>query len=321
MQNIAALLAAFATALIIAFVAFPIWSKDGDLSRRRRAVILEAPIRETDRERAERRHRENIAARLRVISERERGRRQRSLPLRMEQAGLHISTRRLHLISAASAFLVGIIVYLAVSAVPAVIAVCVSFFLGEKIILGQLAARRQARFAEELPNVLDAIARATKAGISLNSALEAAIINSKEPLKAEFERMLSAQALGAPLYEAAGRMAQRVPLEETRFLALALELNDKNGGRIAENLDNLAKTLRGRAQVKGKIQAQSSKDKWSARIVACFPFGIMAINYSSSPETTSILWKNPTGLIILVACVVWMAIGVAVLFKLTQVKV
>ncbi len=151
--------------------------------RRRRRIIANAPVLETERERNQRLRRENVAARLRTISERERGRRKLTLAMKLEQAGLRITVRQFHLASAAAAGGVALAIFSVVGPVPAIPAAICAFIAIPRIALSKLRARRQAAFVAELPNLLDSVARAVKAGLTLDQAVVSATASAKSPLR------------------------------------------------------------------------------------------------------------------------------------------
>ena len=101
-----------------------------------------------------------------------------------------------------------------------VIAGCLLFvglFGFPRWLLGYLSKRRQKAFLEELPNAVDVIVRGVKSGLPINDCMNIIATESKEPVRTEFVRIMETQQLGVPLFEAVGRLFERMPLRRQIF--------------------------------------------------------------------------------------------------------
>ena len=107
-----------------------------------------------------------------------------------------------------------------------------------------------------------------------------------------------------------------MPLPEANFFGIVISIQQKSGGNLSEALGNLSRVLRDRKKMKAKIQAMSMEAKASAMIIAALPITVMLLVYITSPTYIELLWTHPTGQMMLMGCVTWMALGVFVMKKM-----
>ena len=119
-----------------------------------------------------------------------------------------------------------------------------------------------------------------------------------------------------PIGEACDKLYERMPLPEANFFGIVIGIQQKAGGNLSEALGNLSRVLRDRKKMKAKIQAMSMEAKASASIIGALPLVVMILVYLTSPDYISLLWTHPMGRMMLVACGVWMLMGVLVMRKM-----
>ena len=137
-----------------------------------------------------------------------------------------------------------------------------------------------------------------------------------EPLKTEFLSIIETQAIGMPLGEACARLYERMPLPEANFFGIVIAIQQKSGGNLSEALGNLSKVLRDRKKMAEKIQAMSMEAKASAAIIGSLPPIVMILVFLTTPDYIALLWTNSMGQLMLVACAIWMSMGVLVMKKM-----
>ncbi|MEP1932006.1 MAG: type II secretion system F family protein [Roseibium sp.] len=173
--------------------------------------------------------------------------------------------------------------------------------------------RRFNKFLEELPNGVDIIVRGVKAGLPLGDCIKVVAREAREPVASEFRKITETQVMGISLADAVSKMPDRVPLAETNFFAIVVNIQQKAGGGLAEALNNLSNVLRGRKAMKRKIRALSAEAKSSAGIIGSLPFAVGGIMYLIAPDYISLLFTTTGGNIIIGGCLSWMFIGVMVM--------
>ncbi|TCD16748.1 type II secretion system F family protein [Oricola cellulosilytica] len=255
-------------------------------------------------------------------AKREQGATRPSLKQMLTQAGLRIDTKQFYLYSVVSGAALSLL--MAMVGVPFLYLVGV-FFVGTvgvpRWAVGFLRNRRMKAFLNEFPNAIDVIVRAIKSGLPLNDGLRLIAAEAREPVKAEFRRIVEAQQLGLSTPEACGRMYQSMPLPEANFFAIVIQIQASAGGNLAEALGNLSRVLRDRKKMKAKVAAMSMEAKASAAIIAALPFIVTGLVYLTSPAYIMLLFTTNTGYMILGVSAVWMAIGVFVMRQMINFEV
>ncbi|MBN9074478.1 MAG: type II secretion system F family protein [Rhizobiales bacterium] len=272
------------------------------------------------------RRRKSISDSLKGLEEKEKDRdrniRRPPLKIQLKQAGMTVPIERFYLYSvvvgialAALSFFLGAPIYI----VPA--AFLVGFFGLPRWFVSLTRKRRIKAFLAEFPNALDIIVRAVKSGLPLNDGVRLIANESKEPVRAEFRRIVEAQQVGLSIPEASMRMIETMPCAEAGFFGIVIQIQSQAGGNLSEALGNLSRVLRDRKKMKAKVQALSMEAKASAGIIGALPFVVAFLVYISSPNYIMPLFTTSIGHIILGAAGVWMLIGILVMRKMIDFEV
>src|SRR5580704_16015773 len=181
--------------------------------------------------------------------------------------------------------------------------------------------RQLQRFSSILPDAMDLISRALRAGHSLTAALDLVGQEIADPVGKEFRRVSEEQNLGLPLRDALLNLAERVPVPDVRFLVAAMLIQRETGGNLVEVLDKTTALLRDRIRLQGEIRIYTAQGRLTGWILCLLPifmfFGLTAIN----PNYTAPLITEPTGQHLLVAGAVLMLLGILTIRKIVQIKV
>lgn len=233
------------------------------------------------------------------------------------QAGLSISVMMFWLLSMTCGLVFGFVTLL--GGLSWQIALCAAFAasLGlPRWFLNHLKKRRQAKFLDEFANAIDVIVRGIRAGLPVNDTLRVISQESPDPVGPEFEQVIEGQKLGVPLDQGLERMYDRMPLSEVNFMAIVVAIQSKSGGNLGEALSNLAKVLRDRKKMQGKIRSMSQEAKSSAAIIGALPPSIMGLVYLTTPDYIALLWTEELGQMMLAGSALWMFCGVMVMRKM-----
>jgi tight adherence protein B len=234
-----------------------------------------------------------------------------SLAVRLERAGLDWNVRRFYLASLASGLLFGLVGF-GSTGLP-VVGALAAFAGGlgfPRWVLGFRTKKRQDRFVKEFPNAIDLIVRGVKSGLPLNDCIRIVAGEAQEPVRSEFRAVVEVQAVGVPLGEAVERLYERTGVAEANFFGIVLAIQGQAGGNLSEALGNLARVLRERAKMKGKIQAMSMEAKSSAAIIGSLPIVVGGGVYYMSPDYLRPLWTTNVGLLLLFGAGFWMMCGI-----------
>jgi len=184
--------------------------------------------------------------------------------------------------------------------------------------------RRRSRlkaFAVQLPEALDMLARALRAGQSLSAGFNMVASELGAPLGREFQRVFEEQNLGIPLEEALDGMAERVPNLDLRFFCTALILQRQTGGDLAEILDKIGRLIRERFQIWGQIQALTGEGRLSGVVLMGLPVALFVVVYRLNPDYLMVLFTDPMGKKMLIGAIIMQFVGALVIRKIVNIKV
>ena len=182
-------------------------------------------------------------------------------------------------------------------------------------------ASRFRRFEEVLPEAIDLMSRALKAGHAVTSMIEMVSQESAEPVASEFKVVFEEQNLGLPLRDAMLNLANRVPLDDVTFLVTAVLVQKETGGNLAEILDKTAYIMRERMRLRGQLRIYTAQGRLSAWVLCLLPFVMFVLMTLLNPQYERKLWTEPLGIHSIYAGLIMMAIGVFVIRKVIDIRV
>lgn len=181
--------------------------------------------------------------------------------------------------------------------------------------------RRLKGFAKQLPDALELIARALRAGHSLASGFHLVADEMSNPIGKEFNRVFEEQNLGIPLEQALENMTQRIPNLDLRFFATAVILQRQTGGDLAEILDKIGHLIRERFKIWGQVQALTGEGRLSGIVLLALPPALFVAVYRLNPDYVMPLFTEPMGRKMLAGGIVMQLIGALVIRKIVNIKV
>ena len=181
--------------------------------------------------------------------------------------------------------------------------------------------RRLVVMAQQLPDAIDLISRAMRAGHAFTVAVQMVAQEASEPLASEFRRVHEQISLGQSPDQAFTEFAARVPTDDVRFFTIAVRLQRETGGNLAEVLGNLAALIRSRLRLLGKVRVLSAEGRLSAKVLAGMPVATGALIYAARPDLIALLWTDPLGLMLLKACAVLFVLGVLWMWRIAHIRV
>lgn len=186
--------------------------------------------------------------------------------------------------------------------------------------LAQLAHKRRLRFEDQLPEALDLMTRALRAGYGLSMALAMVGDELREPLAGEFRHACDQLHVGLGFGEAMGEMALRVRSQDLNFLVIALTIQRKTGGNLTELLTSLAKTMRERVKLKGKVRVLASEGRLSGLMIGALPFVLGCVLTLVNPTYMATLWTTEAGRTALMVGLGMLAVGGLWMWKIVQIR-
>jgi tight adherence protein B len=173
----------------------------------------------------------------------------------------------------------------------------------------RLRTKRLNGFEAQLPEAIDLLGRAIRAGHPLSSGLKMVADETQEPIAGEFRRAFEEQRFGLPFEDAVLAMADRVTLVDVRILVTAILIQREVGGNLAEVLDNLASVIRARFVIRRQLRTFTAQGRMSGYVLAVLPIAVATIIYFLNPNYMMILFTDPLGKLMLGTASVMQLIG------------
>jgi tight adherence protein B len=224
----------------------------------------------------------------------------------------------LSIVLASGGFVIGLWV-----ASNALLSLIMAFFLGvfPFLYVYLKKKRRMEKFQRQLPDALDLIARALKAGHAFTSGLKMVGDELGEPVGTEFEKTLHEINFGSGVPEALKGLTQRVDCPDLRFFIISVIIQRETGGNLAEILAKIAYLIRERFKLQNRVQVLSAEGKLSAIILISIPFVIALALSVLNPVYIKTLFVDPVGKALVAFALLMMAIGIVVMKRMIEIKV
>jgi tight adherence protein B len=163
--------------------------------------------------------------------------------------------------------LVGLVLAGPIVGVLVAIAVCVAV----RFYVRRAEAKRQAAFADQLPDVLQLVTTALRSGFGLTQALESVAEDAEEPARSEFAHVLAEVRLGRDLSDSMNALARRMGSKDLEWVVSAIDINRDTGGNLSEILDRVSATVRERGRIARQVRTLTAEGRLSARILMATP--------------------------------------------------
>ncbi len=163
------------------------------------------------------------------------------------------------------------------------------------LLLNVAQTRYRNQFLDRFPDALDLISRAIKAGLPVLEATELAAHEIPAPVGSELQRTIEEMRIGIDIDQAMQHTADRIRVADFRFFVVALKLQRRTGGSLAETLDHLSDIIRRRKEIRLKARALSSESKSSAFVLGLLPLVVGGVMFLINPDLTSVLFDDPRG--------------------------
>jgi len=181
--------------------------------------------------------------------------------------------------------------------------------------------KRMHQIEQQLPDALDLISRALKAGHAFPSGLQMVSEEAKDPIAGEFRIVHDEINFGVAVPTALMNLANRVPSTDMRYFIIAVLIQRETGGNLTELLGNISTLIRERLKLLGKVRVLSAEGRLSAWILCALPFVLAGVINVIHPKFMAVLWTDPMGLKMIYAALVMMMLGALWMRKIIRIRV
>lgn len=181
--------------------------------------------------------------------------------------------------------------------------------------------RRLRAFESILPEAIDLLSRALRAGHSLTAGIEMVAKEIADPVGMEFRRVYEEQNFGLPIREALLHLAKRMPVPDLRFLITAMLVQKETGGNLAEVLDKTCAVIRERARLLGQLRIYTAQGRMTGWILGFLPFIVFTLINFVNPGYAHILLNDPIGRKAIWLGLALMVVGAYMIRRIVDIKV
>ena len=181
--------------------------------------------------------------------------------------------------------------------------------------------QRFNKFEQGLPEALDLMVSALRAGHSLVAAMGLVAEESPDPIGCEFRICFDEQNYGLELKTAMNNLVDRVPLQDVRIVVTAILIQKDSGGNLAEVLDKAAYVIRERFRLKRQVRIHTAQGRLTGWILSFLPIVLGIALYMVNPKTMSLLWNRPIGVKLLYLAATMTVAGALTIRKIVRMDV
>jgi len=219
----------------------------------------------------------------------------RDLADALAQAGMRWSARSYFLMTLAVAGGLGLTAFLVLRLWVAALVAASSGACLPYLYLRRRKARFIQTFEEQLPEAIDLLGRAIRAGHPLSAGLKMAADEATEPVAGAFRRVFEEQRFGIPFEDALLGLADRIDLVDVRILVTAILIQREVGGNLAEVLDKISHTVRARFTIRRQVRVYTAQGRFSGYVLAVLPIAVGSAIFAINREYMLILFRDPLG--------------------------
>lgn len=182
-------------------------------------------------------------------------------------------------------------------------------------------AKRMNRILLLLPDSLDLLARAMRAGHAFSGGVKMVADEMPEPIAGEFRTVFDELNYGLPLENAMLNLAERVDVPDMKYFVISVLIQRETGGNLAGILDKISGLIRERLKLLGRVRVLASQGRLEAWILSLMPFFVAGILFLIWPDFMAILWKDPAGRVMIWTAMVMMAMGIFVMWRMIRIRI
>jgi tight adherence protein B len=197
----------------------------------------------------------------------------------------------------------------------------ISFAVIPLLYLKRKKKKRMDKFQSQLPDGLELIARALRAGHAFTSGMKLAADEFDDPLGPEFEETLEEINFGVSVPDALKNLASRIDCPDLRYFVVSVILQRETGGNLSEIIESIAHIIRERYKLRGKIRVLSAEGRLSAVVLIAIPMCLVLVLRFINPEYIAPLYSEPEGRLIAGAALFMMVVGIFIIKRMIAIKV
>jgi tight adherence protein B len=198
---------------------------------------------------------------------------------------------------------------------------CILFGIQPYLYLRVKKSKRMQQFEKQIPEGLELIARALRAGHAFTSGMKLAADELGDPFGTEFQETIEEINFGLSVPDALRDLVKRVDCPDLKFFVIAATIQRETGGNLAEIIENISRIIRERFKLYGKIRSLSAEARISSLFMSILPFVVMIVLFFINPEYIKTLFSDPVGQKIVAVAGFLLLTGIFMIHKMARIKV
>jgi len=204
---------------------------------------------------------------------------------------------------------------------PVTLVLCAGLAVLPFLLLLRNRTKRLHLIEAQLPEAMDLISRALRAGHAFASALAMVGTEAQEPIAGEFKITSDEIGFGISIDNALNNLATRVPSPDMRYFVMAVIIQRETGGNLSELLGRLSELVRERFKLFAKVRVLAAEGKLSAWILTALPFCVAGAIHLMNPEYLSVLFTDAVGIKMVMGALGLMVMGIFAMWRIIDIKV
>ncbi len=213
------------------------------------------------------------------------------------------------------------IVYYWMAAQPPALGVAAVAGMLPFLVLRVKRDRRLFSFNQKLPEALDLMSRALRAGHAVSAAIEIVAAEGPEPVRSEFDEVHKQQNFGIPNRDALLQLGRRVPSTDLQVVITAILVQKETGGNLVDILERTTAVLRDRQRIQGQLRVHTAQGRLTGWILCLLPFIMFCLISLANPGYSTMLVHDPAGRKLAYAGICMMAMGGLLIRKIVRIRV
>lgn len=213
--------------------------------------------------------------------------------------------------------------FLLIVGVNIVVSIVLSLLISLLLFRSRLTSienRRMRSFQRDLPDFLTILASSLRSGLPLFQSIDSISKNGDAELYRQMRRASSEMMVGVRPEKALTDLAERMKSEEMKFVVIGLTIQRETGGNLAEVLDSVVETLRGREAIIREVDSLSAESRLSAWLLVFLPILVFIFFFFTRRDYVQVLWTTMIGSILLVFTSILMVLGTFWIRKIVKIQ-
>lgn len=179
--------------------------------------------------------------------------------------------------------------------------------------------KRKEKFGDQLGDALLLVGNCLRSGFSFQKSLERIVKDMPSPISEEFDRALIQLGYGATMEEVLLEVGERMDSHEMELLTSAVVIHQRAGGKLSDVVENVAKTIMERIQLRQTVQTLTAQGRMSGFVVGALPIAMLVLMSFLNPSYTSVFFNSFFGNAMLVVVVIMELLGMLMINKIIKI--